>query len=160
MERYGAAGRNVLDDTAAHPESFRATFEVAALQAAPRTVVVYAVRGNRGVDINRRNALAIADLCREFAVDRLVVTAAGDAVTALDRVSAEEAEAARAALDSRGCACAWHETLAGAIREALDATRPGDLLMLTGAQGMNEGKRMLELGSGGTSPRTTSTSTG
>ncbi len=48
METYQAGGRLVLDDTAAHPDSFRATFEVADLIArgrASRVVVAYAVRG-------------------------------------------------------------------------------------------------------------------
>ena len=66
MERYEAAGRAVLDDTAAHPDSFRATFEVADLLAAGRSpcrvAAAYAIRGSRGADINRRNAEALAEL--------------------------------------------------------------------------------------------------
>ena len=62
MERYQLGGRIVLDDTAAHPESLRATFDVARLIPSSGMAIIYALRGNRGADINRRNALALSDL--------------------------------------------------------------------------------------------------
>ena len=62
MERYEVGGRTVLDDTAAHPDSLAATFDVAALLPHRALAVVYAIRGRRGPDINRRIATALADL--------------------------------------------------------------------------------------------------
>jgi UDP-N-acetylmuramoyl-L-alanyl-D-glutamate--2,6-diaminopimelate ligase len=143
MERYDAAGRTVLDDTAAHPESFRATFEVAALLARGRTAVVYAVRGNRGVDINRRNALALADVAAEHGIAPLILSAAADVAGPVDRVSADEAAAARDALDVKGQPYVWRDALCDAIGEALERTAQGDLIVLIGAQGMNEGQRLI-----------------
>lgn len=146
METYQAGGRLVLDDTAAHPDSFRATFEVADLIAkgrGSRVVVAYAVRGNRGAEINRVNAGVLAELAAAHRVDRLVVTAAADAVGAADRASAEEIEAARGALAKSGRLFVWHETLTGTMRDAGDATRAGDLIVLVGAQGMNAGRQHL-----------------
>lgn len=85
MEQRDIHGRLVLDDTAGHPDSLQATFDVAAMLArsprmrtGARVVVVYAIRGSRGVDINRRNALSLADLAAEHGVDQLIVTAAAD----------------------------------------------------------------------------------
>jgi UDP-N-acetylmuramoyl-L-alanyl-D-glutamate--2,6-diaminopimelate ligase len=144
MERYDAAGRTVLDDTAGHPDSFAATFQVAGLLRRAGMTVVYALRGNRGVDINRRNAVALAALCAGHRADRLLITAAVDATSPLDEVTNEEAEAARGALDAAGCPYAWHNTLFGAIRDAIGCTGPGDLIVLTGAQGMNGGRRMIQ----------------
>jgi hypothetical protein len=97
MERYEIAGRTVLDDTAAHPDSLRATLDVSSMLRCNRTVVVYAVRGMRGVDINHRNARALADLTQEYAVSTLVVTAAAGAAGPADRVTAEEAASANRA---------------------------------------------------------------
>jgi UDP-N-acetylmuramoyl-L-alanyl-D-glutamate--2,6-diaminopimelate ligase len=54
MHRSTLGGRTILDDTAAHPDSFAATFEVADLLPHERLVVAYVVRGSRGADINRR----------------------------------------------------------------------------------------------------------
>ena len=150
MERYEAAGRMVLDDTAGHPDSLRATFDVAAmLRRGPemhvsRLVVVYALRGNRGVDINRRNALVLADLAAEHGVTSLVVTASADVVGPVDTASSEEIDASREAFASRGRQIEWHDELQAAIRAAMDLTTEGDVIVLVGAQGMNEGKALLQ----------------
>jgi UDP-N-acetylmuramoyl-L-alanyl-D-glutamate--2,6-diaminopimelate ligase len=149
MERYLVGARSVLDDTAAHPDSLRATFEVAGMISAGlaaahgcgRIVAVYAVRGRRGPDVNHANAVALAQLTGGGG--SLIVTAAADTTAASDRATAEEIDAARFGLLECGCGADWYETLRGAVRAALDRTRPGDLIVLVGAQGMNEGKRLM-----------------
>jgi UDP-N-acetylmuramoyl-L-alanyl-D-glutamate--2,6-diaminopimelate ligase len=151
MERYEVAGRIVLDDTAAHPDSFRATFEVASLLPHKAMVVVYAVRGRRGVDINRRNALALADLSSMYGVEPLIVTASADVVGSSDSASAAEIDAARQALVGRGRRFVWQDPLEAALCDALDRTLAGDLILLVGAQGMDRGQEIL-FGSHGHQP--------
>ena len=144
MERYTIAGRTVLDDTAGHPESFDATFEVADLLPAERIVIAYALRGSRGADINRRNALSLAEHALTLGAHRTIVTDAAETAGALDRVTSDEREAAREAFRERGLSPSWHDTMRGAMQEAADATSPGDLIVLIGAQGMNAGREQLE----------------
>lgn len=144
MERYDAGGRIVLDDTAAHPDSLRAVFDVASLIPHERLTVVYAVRGRRGVEINRQNASTLADLCFLHGAESLIVTSASDHAGPQDLAVPLEIDAARQALVSRGRKFVWHEALEDAIRDTLQRTRPGDLIVLIGAQGMNEGKRLLQ----------------
>lgn len=146
MERYEAADRIILDDTAAHPESLRATFEVAAMlrsRRTSRTAVVYAVRGMRGAGINERNADTLAQLTADYGVSSLILTAAADVAGPHDRVTGDEADAARQVLVRRGCAFAWHDALHDALDAALAATAAGDLMVLVGAQGMNAARSML-----------------
>jgi UDP-N-acetylmuramoyl-L-alanyl-D-glutamate--2,6-diaminopimelate ligase len=71
------------------------------------------------------------------------VTAALDSVGETDRATAGEIDAARLAFREGGTGVEWHDTLQAAMRAAAAHTRPGDLVVLIGAQGMNEGKRML-----------------
>ena len=144
MERYTIAGRTVLDDTAGHPESFDATFEVADLLPAGKAVVAYALRGSRGSDINRRNALSLADHALTLGAHRVIVTEAADTVGPLDRVTPDERDAAREALRERGLSPSWHETMQSAMAEAANETSSGDLIVLIGAQGMNAGREELE----------------
>ncbi len=144
MEQFDAGGRMVLDDTAAHPDSFRATFEVASLLPTARLVVVYAIRGRRGADINRRNAASLADLSAIHGVDTLIVTGADDVTSAKERAQPDEIDATRQELVRRGSRFVWHDTIAAATRDALARTEAGDLIVLVGAQGMDEGKKLLE----------------
>jgi UDP-N-acetylmuramoyl-L-alanyl-D-glutamate--2,6-diaminopimelate ligase len=143
MERYNVAGRVVLDDTAAHPDSIRSTFEVACLLSSQSVAVVYAVRGRRGAEINRQNAIALADLCSLHGVEPLIVTAANDAVDPADAATGPEVDAARQALVTRGRRFVWHDDLEPALSDVLERTRAGDLIVLIGAQGMNDAKRLL-----------------
>ena len=143
METYAVDGRVILDDTAAHPNSFRTTFAVASSLTHRNLVVVYAARGRRGVEINRQNALAIADLCSIHGAEPLIVTSSADVTGPADMVLPQEMDATRQALVARGRRFVWHEALADALSDALQRSAPGDLVMLLGAQGMNEAKRLL-----------------
>jgi UDP-N-acetylmuramoyl-L-alanyl-D-glutamate--2,6-diaminopimelate ligase len=143
METYVVAGRSVLDDTAAHPDSLRETLDVASLLPHSTMAVVYAIRGNRGPDINRRNATALADLAAVHGVDPHIVTASVDATDPADAATPAEIDAARQALVTRGRRFVWQDNLDDALREAMERTRAGDLLVLVGAQGMNEGREVL-----------------
>ena len=144
MERYTIAGRTVLDDTAGHPESFDAAFEVADLLPARNIVIAYALRGSRGADINRRNALSLADHAASLGAHRTIVTEAADTAGPLDQVTAHERDAARLAFRERGLSPSWHETMHGAMIEVARETEAGDLIVLVGAQGMNAGRAALE----------------
>ena len=153
MEHYAIGGRTVLDDTAAHPDSFRMAFAVAELMPRERLVVVYAIRGNRGADINARNAETLADLAAEYRVDTLIVTTASDAVGIIDRVAPDELAATHDTLTRRGRTFAACGTLQDAVVQALERTRPGDVIVLLGAQGMNQGRAAL-IRAAGTGART------
>lgn len=144
MERYVIAGRTVLDDTAGHPESLDATFEVADLLPASRVIVAYALRGSRGADINRRNALSLAEHVQALRADRVVVTEAADTAGPRDQVTGAERDAARAAFRERGFSPAWHETMGAAMQDAAAHSAAGDLIVLVGAQGMNAGRAELQ----------------
>ena len=143
MELYGHEGRTILDDTAAHPDSLQATLDVAAMLPHRSLAVVYAIRGRRGPDINRRNAAALADLSFLHGVEPLIVTSSSDHAGPMDLATSEDVDVTRQALVARGRRFVWHDALADAIREACVRTRAGDLIVLVGAQGMNAGRAML-----------------
>jgi UDP-N-acetylmuramoyl-L-alanyl-D-glutamate--2,6-diaminopimelate ligase len=143
MERIFVGGRTVLDDVAAHPDSFAAVFDVAQLVPQERLLVVHGMRGNRGCDINRRNALALADLAALHGASRLIITAAHDQVEDKDRASSEEIDVARAGFRERAWPIAWHDTLAAAVGDAAALSAPGDLIVLVGAQAMTAAARLL-----------------
>lgn len=144
MERYDILGRVVLDDAAGHPEDLGAAFDVARLLGANSMVAICALRGGRGADINRRNALALADLASIHGVRHLIITASSDRTGEADRVQPAEVDAARQALVERGRRFVWHDSLAAAARDGMSRSGPGNLLLLLGAQGMDDGRSVLE----------------
>ena len=122
----------------------QAALDVASMLHHRHAAVVYAVRGSRGADINRRNALALADLTALHGFGTLIVTAASDAAGPADVVTPAETDATKQALVEKGCRFVWHDALAAAVQEAIERTAAGDLIVLLGAQGMNQGRRMIE----------------
>jgi UDP-N-acetylmuramoyl-L-alanyl-D-glutamate--2,6-diaminopimelate ligase len=143
MERFDAAGRIVLDDTAGHPDSLHAVFEVVGLLRRARLWVVWTIRGSRGSDINASNASTLADLVDEHGAEDLIVSSAADTVEPKDAVVEAEVDAVRRTLQNRGRPYTFEETLEGAMRQIAGRSRAGDLLVFVGAQGMNDGKRLL-----------------
>jgi UDP-N-acetylmuramoyl-L-alanyl-D-glutamate--2,6-diaminopimelate ligase len=144
MQRSRWAGRSVLDDTSGHPDSLMSLFDVAALIPRERLWIAWAIRGSRGADVNRRNAVALADFAALHEAGALIVTAAEDVTSPRDAVTGEEIDAVRQALELKGRPHAFHPWLEDAVRDVGARSRAGDLIVLTGAQGMNEGGRLLQ----------------
>jgi UDP-N-acetylmuramoyl-L-alanyl-D-glutamate--2,6-diaminopimelate ligase len=69
---------------------------------------------------------------------RLVVTAAEDAAGARDRVRPDERDAVLAVLREEGVAFTYAGALREAVRVVLEGSGEGDLVLLLGAQGMDQ----------------------
>lgn len=128
-----------LDDTVGHPDSISAVFEVAARIRHRRLHVVYAIRGSRGEEINRRDAETVAIWSRCVPLATLVVTSSDDETDEANRVTAGEQDAFLAELRRGRVRFEARDRLRDAIALALDRITRGDLLLLLGAQGMNAG---------------------
>ncbi|HEX6588511.1 MAG TPA: Mur ligase family protein [Longimicrobiales bacterium] len=132
----------LLDDTVGHPDSITGVFEVAEVVPHDRMYVVYAIRGRRGTEVNRRDAEAVAIWTRRSPVERIAVTAASDATDDANRVTPEERDAFIEGLADAGAPYTYHERLEDAIEEILPLGHPSDLVLLLGAQGMNRGAEL------------------
>jgi UDP-N-acetylmuramoyl-L-alanyl-D-glutamate--2,6-diaminopimelate ligase len=134
----------VMDDGASHPDSVSALFEVVESLPVNRVHAVFAIRGSRGTKINRRNAEALAIWAARRPLDFLVLTRSEDAVDDLNRVEPEERDAFRSSLRHAGIDFAEAATLDGALTSVLDRTGAGDLVLLLGTQGMDQGADRLK----------------
>jgi UDP-N-acetylmuramoyl-L-alanyl-D-glutamate--2,6-diaminopimelate ligase len=138
MEVIRQASPTILDDTVGNPRSLDAVF--ATIRTIPHQGlrVAFGVRGARGPAINRRLAAALGRAIR--ATDRpvlLVVTTSEDVAGARDRVREEEREAVFEALRQEGVPFSYQPALGAAVRQVLDGSGDGDLVLLLGAQGMD-----------------------
>ncbi|HUF13550.1 MAG TPA: Mur ligase family protein [Longimicrobiales bacterium] len=129
----------LLDDTVGHPDSISGVFEVAEVVPHDRMFVVYAIRGRRGAHINQRDAEAVAIWTRRLPVERIVVTAAADVTDDANAVQPDEREAFLEGLADSAAPHSYHDGLEDAIAEVVPLGKPSDLVMLLGAQGMNQG---------------------
>jgi UDP-N-acetylmuramoyl-L-alanyl-D-glutamate--2,6-diaminopimelate ligase len=134
----------VLDDTTAHPESVGVVFDVVARLGRERRHILVAIRGRRGVKINRAVAQALAIWLQRYRVATLVVTSSRGAADELNRVSSRERLAFLHELEAAGVAFQERERLDEGIEVLLERAQPGDLVLLLGAQGMDDGAGLLE----------------
>ena len=131
----------VLDDTVGNPASVRAMFETVATIPHRRLLVAYAVRGSRGVTINRSNAEALASCLESLSAD-VVLTSSDDTADERNRVTEEEWVTVTSALRERGIAFRGEPSLHAAVSSLIAEAGAGDLLLLLGAQGMDRGARI------------------
>ena len=131
----------ILDDTVGNPTSIKAVFETIATIPSRRLFVAYAVRGSRGVTINRCNAEALAECLESMPAD-IVITPSDDAADERNRVTGEEWTAVISMLRERGIAFRTNESLRDAVASIVTEAGAGDLVLLLGAQGMDAGAQI------------------
>ena len=139
MEVVRPSAPTILDDTVGNPRALDAVF--ATVRNVPHQTlrVAFGIRGSRGAAINRRLAAALARAARSAPrPPRLVVTASQDTAGRRDRVGAEERDAVLAVLRQEGVAFSYEPTLRAAVGLVLEGAGEGDLVLLLGAQGMDE----------------------
>jgi UDP-N-acetylmuramoyl-L-alanyl-D-glutamate--2,6-diaminopimelate ligase len=134
----------VLDDTGSHPESVNVVFEAIRTLPHRRLHVVVAVRGGRGTELNRRYAESIAIWSRTVPLSTMVVTTSQESATPQNRVTAQERNAFTRGLAQEGLSGEVHDRLDDAVRAALHRVDDQDLLLLLGAQGMDDGALVVE----------------
>ncbi|MBE3583958.1 MAG: hypothetical protein IMX01_07595 [Limnochordaceae bacterium] len=134
----------VIDDTTGHPASFAALFHVVRLWHPRRVLLLTSVRGQRGVAINRANALAVAQGVATLPVAHLVVTAAYDCPSPQHHPTPEETAAFIDTLRGQSVKYEFAPDLVGALRRLLDRVRPGDLVLLAGTQNLDQAAPLLQ----------------
>ncbi|HJU66073.1 MAG TPA: Mur ligase family protein [Gemmatimonadaceae bacterium] len=137
MQIVFANGPIVLDDTVGNPISVRAVFEVASRLPHDRLRVVYGIRGSRGEAINQRNATELAEGIRSTDGE-LLVTSSEDAANEANRVTPEERDVVLETLRAAGVSVEYEPSLERAVRWALESSAAADLVLLLGAQGMDQ----------------------
>ncbi|HEY0970020.1 MAG TPA: Mur ligase family protein [Gemmatimonadales bacterium] len=138
MEIVHPAAPLVIDDTVGNPRSIEMVQRTIALLPHHSVRVAYVLRGSRGPTINEHNAHAIADLVRDTGA-RLVVSSAQDTADERNRVTDDELRAAIDVLSERTVPMLYTPHLRDAIEHVLGDAGEGDLVLLLGAQGMDEG---------------------
>lgn len=129
----------IIDDTALNPHSFDAIFESLKNINYNKLVIITAIRGNRGTEINQANAAKIGFWAHKLNIPSIITTSSKSNVGPNDMVSPNEEMSFLVTLKNSSVPYCHYAELAEAIKAGLSKVNKGDLLLLLGAQGMDDG---------------------
>lgn len=135
----------VVDDHFANTGNIDVTLKTMSFMKYNNLHMVYAIRGNRGVQTNRENAESICAWARKLPLKTLIASLSEDFTSKKDKVSAQELQVFEAVMHNEGLAYKLVENLKDAIALGLEAVQPGDVLLLAGCQGMDYGGHLAML---------------
>ena len=136
----------IIDDHFANKGNINVTLETLKYMDYKNFHLVYAIRGSRGVTVNRENAETIAEWKDKLGLKEIIATKSIGDVTRKDIVSEEEEKVFNEIMEENGIKVIFFEELKDAIAYSLKDVGKGDIVMLAGCQGMDHGGRIaLEL---------------
>lgn len=136
----------IIDDHFANKGNINVTLETLKYMEYKNLHLVYAIRGSRGVTVNRENAETIAQWKEKLGIDKIIATKSIGEVTKKDIVLDEEEEVFNEVMKANNIEIIPFNDLKEAISYAIEDSVEGDIVMLAGCQGMDHGGRIaLEL---------------
>lgn len=132
----------IIDDHFANSGNINVTLETLQHMSYRSLHIVYAIRGSRGVTVNRENAETLASWAPRLGLKQVIATCSAGHVTEKDRVTPEEVQVFQKVMASAGLKVFLYQELPDAIAHGLELVKPGDVLLLAGCQGMDHGARL------------------
>lgn len=132
----------IIDDHFANKGNINVTLETLKYMKYNKFRLVYAIRGNRGVTVNRENAETIGSWKDRLGIDEIVATKSIGYVGPKDTVTKEEEDVFLEVMESYNIKVDLYNTLDSAIQYALGSAGKNDIIMLAGCQGMDHGARV------------------
>lgn len=133
----------VIDDHYANARNIAVTLETIEKMNYNNLHMLYAIRGNRGVNLNRESAEETCKWLKRLKVEKIYSTSSVESVTWKDEVLPEEKEIFHNTMDESNIEVEHNERLDDAIYNILPKVDKGDLLLLAGCQGMDSGGKIL-----------------
>ena len=145
LERQTIGPYTILNDVAMNEASYDTVLATVAELGFRSHVIVHAVRGQRGTDVNARIVRILARWDETLHFAPLITSLSRDTLAAspVDQtVGDDELEAVLSEAERCHLAVHLHDELREAITEAVSRLEPGGLLVLLGTFGMDDGPAM------------------
>ncbi|MCT4604862.1 MAG: Mur ligase family protein [Marinisporobacter sp.] len=133
----------IIDDRCENPASFEAAFEAIQSVDYEKLTIVNSIIGNKGIELNKRNAKIIANWMRGLKAAKLITTCSIDVVDDQDRVLEGEKKGFYEVMKENEIVYEHKERLEDALHIALSHTGRKDLILLLGGSGMDEGENLI-----------------
>lgn len=147
LQFHQCSGLQVMDDTAMSPGSVNAVFTTLQELAfnGRDLIIVYAIRGQRGTRVNEDNGRTLAEWVQKMKIKHFYSTSAVNHVDEQNEVLPQEKEAFLRGVAEGGVSTEHYDDLEDALAQAVNAATPGaSTLLLLGAQGMDEGLKLID----------------
>lgn len=133
----------VIDDHFANPKNIAVTMETLSKMDYKKIVPVYAIRGSRGENLIRECTEEFSKWIKDLKIDEIISTESSEVVTEKDFVTDKEREAFLSILKENNIKVNNYKRLDVSIKYALEKIEDGDLLLLLGCQGMDNGSKIF-----------------
>lgn len=134
----------ILDDHFANEKNIDATMETLKMMVYKDLNILYAIRGHRGVEVNREIAERLVKWIKILKPRTLAATLSKDIVGEKDRVTDEELMVFKNILKENNIDCKIYDTLEDAVNNSIDLLNSEDVLLLAGCQGMDKGAKFVK----------------
>ena len=134
----------IYDDFAHNPDGIKATISetIKLLPENQKLYVVCAIRGSRGVEINKLNVEAIVESMDDNI--ELILSSSKDVVNNLNFVEDDEREVFFSTLNENNVEFVHYDNLDDCLRETYQKADENDIILLIGAQGMDPAEALLK----------------
>lgn len=132
----------IVDDHFANLKNINVTLETLSQTDHNKLHIVYAIRGNRGVTVNRENIEALASWKDKLGIKEIIGTKSIGNVTHKDQVSEAEEKVFRETLKEADIDLVFYDRLEDAIEHSLKRVEKDDIILLAGCQGMDNGAKI------------------
>lgn len=129
----------IVDDHFANRGNINVTLKTLEFMEYNQLHMIYAIRGNRGVETNKDNAEGIVEWFSKLPFASLIATLSRDHTMYKDTVSEAELKVFSDTMKAAGIEYVLTDNLEEAIALGLSQVQPGDVLLLAGCQGMDYG---------------------
>lgn len=129
----------IIDDHFANVKNINITLETLSKIPRNKLHLIYAIRGNRGVTVNKENAETLISWKEELGLEEIVATRSIGNVTDKDKVSNDEERVFKEIINESGLKLHLFDGLEEAIKYSLKDIEDGDVVLLAGCQGMDYG---------------------
>lgn len=131
----------IIDDHYANIKNIDVTLETLSKMDYKDFNLLYAIRGSRGVNLNRETAEETAKWLKVLKPKTFYATLSEDTVTSKDIVKKEELEVFLDVMNRNNIDVKIFPKLEEGVKSILDKMEKGDVLLLAGCQGMDQGAK-------------------
>ncbi|MCK8827202.1 UDP-N-acetylmuramoyl-L-alanyl-D-glutamate--2,6-diaminopimelate ligase [Natroniella acetigena] len=134
---------SIIDDFAHNPSSLNSNFKTIEKLDYNNLVIIHFLKGKRGIKANQHNAQIITTWANKLNLKEIITTRAEEEVIQKNKVLSAEEDAFTKIIAEEGIKITTTANLEPALQLGLNKIESGDLLLLLGGPGLNNGKKIL-----------------